>query len=73
MNNWIIENDRVSYVTGTDGKLFKVCIDGTLYRQCAMCGRFYLIDGNNTKYCGHCRSKGYSIKALATRQNRTTV
>lgn len=73
MNKWINENDNVSYVMDREGKMFRVCIEGTLYKQCAMCGRFYVVDGNNTKYCGHCRRKAHSLKTVESRHELTTV
>ena len=55
---------------GDDGKTIKVIIDNINYKSCAMCGRFYPIDGHNTKYCSYCRKKVNSIKTgIRQKQN----
>lgn len=53
-------NSNADYNENTH--VVKVIINGIAYKSCALCERFYPIDGRNTKYCPDCRNKANSLK-----------
>ena len=46
---------------GNDCKTVKVIINGTYYKTCSLCGRYFPATGHNVKYCPLCRRKANSI------------
>lgn len=55
-------NENTEY--DSTSHIVKVNVDGVDYKSCALCERFYKIDGHNTKYCPDCRDKAKSLKTV---------
>ena len=51
-------------------KVYKVFIDDEQYQSCSICDEFFVVNGNNAKYCDLCKGK---MKKILERERREQV